>query len=64
MPHDDPAGRVLAAAVVTVTVLAVLRGDEALAGISTDIGPRVETVTHRLWHAEPECRCASVRMCG
>jgi hypothetical protein len=55
---------VLAAAVVTVTALAVLRGDESLAGISTEIGPGATTVTHRLWPALPDCRCSSERMAG
>jgi hypothetical protein len=64
VPPEDPAARVLAAAVVTVTALAVLRGDDRLAGISTEIGPRAETVTHRVWHAGPECRCSSGRMAG
>jgi hypothetical protein len=63
-PVDDPGRAVLAAAVVTVTALAVLRDDDRIAGISTEIGPRAETVTHRVWHAEPECRCASARMAG
>ncbi len=63
-PCEDAARRILSAAVVTVTALAVLLEDERLAGISTEIGPRAETVTHRVWHAEPDCRCASVRMAG
>ncbi len=63
-PHGDPAARVLAAAVVTVTTLALLRGDVRLAGISTEIAPGAETVTHRLWHLEPGCRCASETMAG
>ena len=60
----DPAARVLAAAVVTVTTLALLRGDVRLAAISTEIAPGAETVTHRLWHLEPGCRCASETMAG
>ncbi len=64
LPHDDLASRVLAAAVVTVTALAVLRGEDALAGISTEIGPGAETVRHRVWHADTDCRCASARMAG
>lgn len=71
-PPADPTGPglpgapavVLAAAVVTVTALAVLRGDESLAGISTEIGPGATTVTHRLWPALPDCRCSSARMTG
>jgi hypothetical protein len=59
---QDAASLVLATAVVTVIALAVLRGDEDLAGISTEIGPRASTVTHRLWHATPGCRCSSVTM--
>ncbi len=63
-PAGDPAARVLAAAVVTVTALTLLRGDPRLAGISTEIASAAETVEHRLWHVEPGCRCASVRMAG
>jgi hypothetical protein len=67
VPGVDPTGPavvVLGAAVVTVTALAVLRGDESLAGISTEIGPGATTVTHRLWPALPPCRCVSGRMAG
>jgi hypothetical protein len=63
-PDTDRAAVVLAAAVVTVTTLAVLRGDHDLAGISTEIGPRARTVRHRLWTSRPECRCASGTMTG
>jgi hypothetical protein len=59
---DDRAVLVLAAALVTVTTLGVLRGDEDLAGISTEIGPRASTTTHRLWHADASCGCASATM--
>jgi hypothetical protein len=59
---EDTAAYVLATAFVIVIVLAVLRGDEDLAGISTEIGPRASTVTHRLWNARPGCRCSSVTM--
>ncbi len=55
---------VLAAAVATVTVLAVLRGDPALGGISTEIGLSQLSVTHRLWNPAPGCRCARGRMAG
>ncbi|HET6969148.1 MAG TPA: hypothetical protein VFI44_12745 [Ornithinibacter sp.] len=60
---DTPTGSlVLAAAVATVTVLAVLRGDHSLGGISTEIGLAELSVTHRLWNLRPDCRCARVRM--
>ena len=59
-----PEGVVLAAAVATVTVLAVLRGDTALGGISTEIGLCDLTVTHRLWNPAPGCRCVGGRMAG
>ncbi|HYN68455.1 MAG TPA: hypothetical protein VES93_16350 [Ornithinibacter sp.] len=55
---------VLAAAVATVTVLAALRGDPSLGGISTEIGLDEVSVTHRLWKVRPDCRCASARMAG
>ena len=55
---------VLAAAVATVTVLAALRGDASLGGISTEIGLHEVSVTHRLWKVRPDCWCASVRMAG
>ncbi len=58
----DPAARVLAAAVVAVTVLSSLRGDESLAGISTEVAPGAAAVTHRLWNPDPGCRCSSVTM--
>jgi hypothetical protein len=62
---DTPGGGlVLAAAVATVTVLAVLRGDHSLGGISTEIGLDEVAVTHRLWNPRPGCRCARVRMAG
>ena len=62
---DTPTGSlVLAAAVATVTVLAVLRGDHSLGGISTEIGLAEVSVTHRLWNLRPECGCARVRMAG
>ena len=60
-----PAGTaVLAAAVTTVTVLATLRGDTSLGGISTEIGLDEVAVTHRLWKVRPDCACASVTMAG
>lgn len=55
-------GLVLAAAVATVTVLAVLRGDHSLGGISTEISLEGVSVTHRLWNLRPDCGCARVRM--
>ena len=48
-----PAAAVLAAAVATVTVLAALRGDPSLGGISTEIGLDEVAVTHRLWNLGP-----------
>ena len=57
-------GLVLAAAVATVTVLAVLRGDHSLGGISTEIAVEKVSVTHRLWNPRPDCGCAQVRMAG
>ncbi len=63
-PRDDVATRVLGGALVTVTALSVLRGEDTLAGISTEIGPRVETLRHRVWHGDTACRCSSVRMAG
>lgn len=59
-----PESVVLAAAVATVTVLAVLRGDPGLGGISTEIGLSGLSVTHRLWNPVPGCRCARGRMAG
>lgn len=60
---DTPTGSlVLAAAVATVTVLAVLRGDHSLGGISTEIGLAEVSVTHRLWNLRHDCGCARVRM--
>ena len=59
-----PESVVLAAAVATVTVLAVLRGDPGLGGISTEIGLSGLSVTHRLWNPVPGCRCARERMAG
>jgi hypothetical protein len=60
-----PAGTaVLAAAVTTVTVLATLRDDTSLGGISTEIGLDEVSVTHRLWKVRPDCTCASVTMAG
>lgn len=62
---DVPSGTVvLACAVATVTVLATLRGDASLGGISTEIGLDQVTVTHRLWNLRPDCGCARVRMAG
>jgi hypothetical protein len=62
---DTPGGGVvLAAAVATVTVLAVLRGDLSLGGISTEIGLDEVAVTHRLWSPRPGCGCSRVRMAG
>ena len=55
---------VLAAAVTTVTVLATLRGDTSLGGISTEIGLDEVAVTHRLWKVRPDCACASATMAG
>ncbi|NHA66909.1 hypothetical protein [Phycicoccus flavus] len=54
----------LAAAVATVTVLAVLRGDVEVAGISTEIGRGGTSVTHRVWSARPGCRCLALRRVG
>ena len=59
-----PGTAVLAAAVATVTVLATLRGDHSLGGISTEIGLDQVSVTHRLWHPRPDCLCSSGRMAG
>jgi hypothetical protein len=60
-----PAGTtVLAAAVATVTVLAALRGEAALGGISTELGLADPAVTHRLWQPRPDCGCASATMAG
>ncbi len=59
-----PGTAVLAAAVTTVTVLATLRGDTSLGGISTEIGLDEVAVTHRLWKVRPDCTCASVTMAG
>ncbi|HEU5242393.1 MAG TPA: hypothetical protein VFU25_10275 [Ornithinibacter sp.] len=62
---DTPGGGVvLGAAVATVTVLAVLRGDLSLGGISTEIGLEEVAVTHRLWSPRPGCGCSRVRMAG
>lgn len=62
---DVPGGTVvLACAVATVTILATLRGDESLGGISTEIGLDDVTLTHRLWNVRPDCGCARVRMAG
>jgi len=64
-PGAVPAGTaVLAAAVATVTVLATLRGDHSLGGISTEIGLDQVAVTHRLWHPRPDCLCSSGTMAG
>jgi hypothetical protein len=57
-----PGTAVLAAAVATVTVLAALRGDASLGGISTEIGLDEVSVTHRLWKVRPDCWCSSARM--
>ena len=59
-----PGTAVLAAAVTTVTVLATLRGDTSLGGISTEIGLDEVAVTHRLWKVRPDCGCASATMAG
>ena len=59
-----PGTTVLAAAVATVTVLATLRGEVSLGGISTEIGLDRMAVTHRLWQPRPDCRCASATMAG
>lgn len=59
-----PGTAVLAAAVATVTVLAALRGDASLGGISTEIGLDEVSVTHRLWKVRPDCSCSSARMAG
>jgi len=59
-----PGPTVLAAAVTTVTVLAALRGDYSLGGISTEIGLDEVAVTHRLWKVRPDCTCASATMAG
>ncbi|WP_299440985.1 hypothetical protein [uncultured Phycicoccus sp.] len=59
-----PGAVVLAAAVVTVTTLAVLRGDTSPAGISTEIGAGGLDVAHRVWGSRPGCGCASARMVG
>ncbi|MGZ8750874.1 MAG: hypothetical protein ACXWYP_08365 [Pseudonocardia sp.] len=61
-PDTPTGGLVLAAAVATVTVLAVLRGDPSLGGISTEIALDEVSVTHRLWNVRPDCGCARVRM--
>ncbi|HSO64201.1 MAG TPA: hypothetical protein VLQ78_03785 [Ornithinibacter sp.] len=61
-PDTPTGGLVLAAAVATVTVLAVLRGDHSLGGISTEIALDEVSVTHRLWNLRPDCGCARVRM--
>jgi hypothetical protein len=62
---DVPGGTVvLACAVATVTILATLRGDASLGGISTEIGLDDVTLTHRLWNVRPDCWCARVRMAG
>ena len=59
-----PGTLVLACAVATVTVLAALRGDASLGGISTEIGLDEVSVTHRLWAMRHGCGCARVRMAG
>jgi hypothetical protein len=59
-----PGTAVLAAAVTTVTVLATLRGDPSLGGISTEIGLDEVAVTHRLWKVRPDCGCTSATMAG
>ena len=63
-PDTPGGGLVLAAAVATVTALAVLRGDHSLGGISTEIGLDEVAVTHRLWRPRPGCGCSRVRMAG
>lgn len=65
VPGALPAGSlVLAAAVATVTVLSVLRKDESLAGITTEISLDEVAVAHRLWNLREDCRCAQGRMAG
>jgi hypothetical protein len=59
-----PGTAVLAAAVTTVTVLATLRGDTSLGGISTELGLDEVAVTHRLWKVRPDCGCSSATMAG
>ena len=59
-----PGAAVLAAAVATVTVLATLRGDPSLGGISTEVGLDEVSVTHRLWRPRPDCLCSSGTMAG
>ena len=59
-----PGTAVLAAAVATVTVLATLRGDTTLGGISTEIRLDEVAVTHRLWKVRPDCCCSSATMAG
>ncbi|GGL30626.1 hypothetical protein H9L10_09190 [Phycicoccus endophyticus] len=55
---------VLGAAVATVTALAVLAGDLALGGISTELGAGGGDVVHRVWTSWPGCRCTSATMAG
>ena len=42
----------------------VLRGDESLGGISTEVALDEVRVTHRVWGPRPGCRCSRVRMAG
>ncbi|MGL4746104.1 MAG: hypothetical protein ACRCXL_17195 [Dermatophilaceae bacterium] len=62
MLEPPGAATVLAAAVATVTVLATLRGDYSMGGISTEVAHDGTAFLHRLWKVRADCRCASVRM--
>ncbi|MGL5816127.1 MAG: hypothetical protein ACRCYR_01080 [Phycicoccus sp.] len=64
VPGAPGAAAVLAAAIASVTVLATLRGDYSLGGISTEIAHDGQSFVHRLWKVRADCRCASVRMAG
>ncbi|WP_392542847.1 hypothetical protein [Oryzobacter telluris] len=55
---------VLATAVAVVTVLAAVRGDESLGGISTEVALHEVRVTHRVWSPRPGCRCTGETMAG
>ncbi|MGL5930198.1 MAG: hypothetical protein ACRCY8_14800 [Dermatophilaceae bacterium] len=63
-PDAPGASTVLAAAIASVTVLATLRGDYSMGGISTEIAHDGQAFVHRLWKVRADCRCASVRMAG
>ncbi|MGL5867247.1 MAG: hypothetical protein ACRCYX_15495 [Dermatophilaceae bacterium] len=58
------ASSVLAAAIATTTVLATLRGDYSMGGISTEIANDGQALVHRLWKVRADCRCASATMTG